>query len=87
VDEQFANTMMVYLTGRRMSSLGNLAAHFDHSVEELTPLVRLLESKHLLRLSSSRCQSDCSDCHSCYISIGPTPLSEKTIVISLERIE
>lgn len=87
MNEQFANTVMVYLTDRRMSSLGNLAAHFDLAVDELIPLIQILVSGNRLRLSSSRCRSDCSACHSCESGTGPAPLSEKTIVISLERIE
>lgn len=87
MDEQFANATMTYLTGRRMSSLGNLATHFGRSVEEFTPVVRMLESQNRLRLASSRCQSDCADCYSCGTDARSTALSEKTILISLEQME
>jgi hypothetical protein len=70
-----------------MSSLGNLAAHFEQSVEELSPLIQTLESKNRLRLSLSRCQSDCSACHSCDPDSPVTSLSEKMIVISLEQMK
>ena len=81
------NTFMAYLTSRRMSSLGNLAGHFNQSVETMTPLIRILELQNRLRLSLSHCPGDCGACHSCENDAGPTPLSEKTIVISLERME
>lgn len=84
---ELANRVMDYLTKRRMSSLGNLAAHFERSVKVLTPLIQTLEAENRLRLSSSRCQSDCSACHSCDPQSPVTSLSEKMIVISLEQTE
>lgn len=81
------NTVMAYLTERRMSSLGNLASHFDNSVEALIPLIRTLESDNRLRLSAARCQGSCGDCDSCDSIITMLPLSETTIIISLEKAE
>lgn len=81
----FDENLVVYLTSRRMSSLGNLAKHFGYSYEELVPVIQQLVSKGRLRLSSSRCGSDCDSCHDCQSNADGSVMTEQTIAISLKR--
>ena len=86
MNPSFATAVMTYVTGRRMTSLGNLAAHFDCDAEVLVPLIRTLEAGNRLRLSVPRCQGSCSRCASCPSETStPAPLPETTILISLDR--
>ncbi|MHC4553089.1 MAG: FeoC-like transcriptional regulator [Planctomycetota bacterium] len=81
------NELMDYLTARRMSSLGNLALHFDVTAEEIIPIVQQLQKQKRLRPSTSRCQSGCDSCSGCESESAIPALTERTILISLERKE
>ncbi len=85
--QTFDDKVMDYLTAGRTASLGNLANHFDCSLEDFLPTIRNLESEGRLRFSISRCQSDCSSCHSTCGDSNVAAVTERTIVISLERKE
>jgi hypothetical protein len=88
LDDFSTNMIMEYLTSRRMSSLGNVALHFNRSVDQLIPDIKALLSAGRLRLSQSRCASGCDSCGGCCASEPIVPaLTEQTIVISLEKKE
>lgn len=78
--------VMDYLASHRTASLGNIAAHCGCDVEALGPVVDHLESQQRLRCAISRCQSGCEQCDGCESESVSRVLSERTIVISLERI-
>ncbi len=87
MEKQLTETLMLYLTQRRMSSLGNLSLHFEKSLEELTPVVRTLAVQNRLRLTQPRCAGSCSECNSCEVQTAAPAISQKTIAISLEQME
>lgn len=87
MDKAFQDSVMEYLTSRRMSSLGNVAMHFDCSVSVMNSIVKILHHEKRLRFSQSRCSSSCSSCNGCPDEAVPGVLSEQTILISLEKKE
>lgn len=84
VNDTLANTVMDYLTSHWTASAGNIATHCKCAVEDLIPVVELLESQARLRRAFSRCQSSCSRCAGCDSGVVPAALTERTILISLE---
>ncbi len=87
VNETLANSVMDYLTSHRTASAGNVATHCGCAVEDLRPVVEMLESQQRLRPAFSRCQSSCSTCAGCDSGAVSTALTERTVLISLERTE
>lgn len=76
--------IMTYLTDQRMASLGNLARHFDCTADDFIPVVEKLESAGQVRVSNSKCQSDCASCSTtCDQPTSMPKLTEQSIVISL----
>lgn len=80
-------TIMAYLTERRMSSLGNVAMHFDCSVSEIIPIIQTLESEDRLRMAQPRCRGACDSCESCKTEPVVATLTEGCILISLDKKE
>lgn len=87
VNEAMTETIMGYLTSRRMSSLGNVAMHFDCPISKLIPVVKTLESKNRLRLAMPRCGSACSNCDGCEPEPAAQMLTGSAILISLDKKE
>lgn len=87
MNETLANSVMDYLTSHRTASAGNIATHCDCTLEELGTVVDVLESRQRIRRAFSRCQSSCSSCTGCDSGAVSTALTERTILISLERTE
>jgi len=83
-NEGLANEVMDYLTSRRTASVGNIALRCNCDVEALFPIIEFLESEQRLRRAFSRCQSGCASCSGCESDLTTMPLSDRTIVISLE---
>lgn len=80
-------TLMNYLTSRRLSSIENLALHFHVSYEQIMPMVWQLASQKRLRYAVSHCQSQCVSCSGCPSYDSATVLNGNTILISLEKQE
>lgn len=83
--DAFSNHVMDYLTARRMSSLGNMAMHFECPVSKLVPVIKRLELKNRLRLSLPRCGGTCGSCDGCEPEPVTRTLPERAILISLEK--
>ena len=84
MSESLANEVMDYLTSRRTASVGNIALRCGCEVEALAPVIEALESGGRLRRAFSRCQSGCDSCAGCESDLTSLPLSDRTILISLE---
>lgn len=84
MNEAFEKDVMEYLTMRRMSSLGNVAVHFDCPVDQILPNIQSLLSKERIRAANSHCASGCSSCSGCESDPAGPQLTERTILISLE---
>ena len=77
--------IMEYLTSQRMASLANVARHFDIAPIDFMPTIARLESMNLIRVSNSRCQSDCTSCTTtCDQPTSIPKLTEQSIIISLQ---
>lgn len=85
MNEQLTNTVMTYLTTRRMSSLGNLAMHLGRPASELSPIVKTLKLNRRLRLATPRCGGTCDTCDRCETQTVEQILTAETILISLEK--
>lgn len=84
MNESFATEVMDYLTSRRTASVGNIALRCHCDIETLVPVVEALESEGRLRRAFSRCQSGCDSCIGCESDLAVLPLTDRTILISLE---
>ena len=82
--DALAQEVMDYLTARRTASVGNIALHCGSDVGILAGVVETLESEGRLRRAFSRCQSGCDSCAGCASDPVSLPLSDRTILISLE---
>ena len=88
MSEQLFESILDYLTPKRMASIGNIAAALECAPEELIPQMQEMEKLNLVRLATSSCSSDCSSCSSCGTESNTQPtVTDRTIAISLQKVQ